>query len=144
MRNPCISWAFLFNLIWLMHVRIVHTEIAGELTRDYLSGRSNELLQRRLLMLPWQPDDVTHLSYEQHEDDDIFKAVCRLRCQMLLFGPRNGSSGYKGCCRHLLLWDFQCTKTSSFHKCDKSQPILIRLRLQIGDNILDFVTMSDF
>ena len=27
-------------------------------------------------MLPWQPDDMTHLSYEQHEDDAIFTAVC--------------------------------------------------------------------
>jgi len=66
-----------------MHVRILHTEITGELTRDYLDGRSDELLQRRLLMLPWQPDDMTHLSYEQHEDDNIFKAVCMLCCPLV-------------------------------------------------------------
>ena len=50
--------------------------ITGELTRDYLDSRCNDPLQRRLLMLSWQPDDMTHLSYEQHEDDEIFTAVC--------------------------------------------------------------------
>jgi len=54
--------------------------ITGELTRDYLNGRSNDPLQRRLLLLPWQPDDMTHLSYEQHEDDALFTSVCTRHC----------------------------------------------------------------
>jgi len=73
----------LLNQSDVVRVRIQCTEITGELTRDYLDGRSDELLQRRLLMLPWQPDDMTHLSYEQHEDDDLFKAVCMLCCSLV-------------------------------------------------------------
>jgi len=58
--------------------------ITGELTRDYLDGRCNDPLQRRLLMLPWQPDDMTHLSYEQHEDDEIFTAVCTVSLEIVV------------------------------------------------------------
>jgi tubulin--tyrosine ligase-like protein 12 len=43
-----------------------------EVTRDYVYGRTADPLTRKLLLLPWQPDDMSHLSYEQHEDDELF------------------------------------------------------------------------
>ena len=35
-----------------------------------------EGLLRRIKLLPWQPDDMTHLSYEQMEEDESFFLVC--------------------------------------------------------------------
>jgi len=62
--------------------------IAGELTRDYLNGRSCDQLQRRLMLLPWQPDDMTHLSFEQHEDDALFTSVCLVSLKLHFFAAK--------------------------------------------------------
>ena len=78
--------------------------ITGELTRDYLNGRSCEPLQRRLRLLPWQVDDMSHLSYEQHEDDDLFTSVCALHVIIV-----RASSGLWGCSSFLVLYKlFAC------------------------------------
>ena len=58
------------------------------------------------------------------------------------FGPGNGSQWLRTLFflfLGLLLSDFQCTKAFSFHN-----PLVIRLRIQIEDNILHNRTVSDF
>ena len=64
------------------------------------------------------------------------------------FGPQNGSPMVTNVVLlvivllgFLLLSDFQGTKSVLFLI---SQPIIIKLRLQIGDSIHDFCTVSDF
>ena len=46
-----------------------------EVKRDYLDGRTVGPLMRKLLLLPWQPNDMSHLSYEQREDEDLFQSA---------------------------------------------------------------------
>lgn len=55
-------------LIWLSY-------IADEVTRDYLNSRICDGLTRKLLLLPWQPDDMRHLSFDQKEDEQMFNSV---------------------------------------------------------------------
>ena len=46
-----------------------------EVTRDYIEPGVTDLLVRKAKLLPWQPEDLTHLSYEQHEEDESFFRV---------------------------------------------------------------------
>jgi len=58
-----------FTVMWP-----VRTLMEGdELTRDYLNGRAgSDPLLKKLLLLPWQPEDMRHLSYDVKEDTEMF------------------------------------------------------------------------
>ncbi len=52
--------------------------ITEEVTRNFVIGGTTNALQRKVKLLPWLPDDMRHLSYEQHEDEHSFLMVTTL------------------------------------------------------------------
>ena len=58
----------------LTNSTISFLSITDEVTRDYLPGVTDPL-HRKVRLLPWQPEDMTHLSYEQHEYEESFYSV---------------------------------------------------------------------
>lgn len=59
-----------YTIMW----PIVDLKPGDEVTKDYLNHRVYDGLTRKLLLLPWQPDDMRHLSYDQKEDDQLFES----------------------------------------------------------------------
>ena len=49
--------------------------IVDEVTRDYVEKANVNGLVRKLMLLPWRPDDMTHLSYDQSEKSESFFMV---------------------------------------------------------------------
>ena len=45
------------------------------MTRNFVENANVNGLVRKIMLLPWQPDDMTHLSYEQSEKDESFFLV---------------------------------------------------------------------
>lgn len=49
--------------------------VTEEVTRNYIEGGVTDSLMRKIRLLPWQPEDMCHLSYEQHAADESFFMV---------------------------------------------------------------------
>ena len=46
-----------------------------EVTRNYVENFHLAPLTRKVRLLPWFPEDMTHLSYELYESDESFYQV---------------------------------------------------------------------
>lgn len=64
--------------------------LPDEVTRDYLGEGVSDALLRKLRMLPWFPEDMSHLSFELREGDEAFFMVRSLQHVQ----PNTGSSGF--------------------------------------------------
>lgn len=46
--------------------------LTEEVTRNYIEGGVTDSLMRKIRLLPWHPEDMRHLSFEQHEVEESF------------------------------------------------------------------------
>ena len=75
-----------FTIMWPIKAMTVGDEV----TRDYIEGSNLDHLMKKVKMLPWQPEDMTHLSYAQNELDDgffmVWTAVLVMLIDLVFFG----------------------------------------------------------